>query len=181
MLRETKEIYDAIHGYIKITVLAQEFIHTMQFQKLRYLHQLGTCHYVFPCATHTRFEHSIGTYYLASKLLHAVKKNSNNDLLSNYLKEIPELSKYFETHKIELDDYICELIKIAALCHDLGHGPFSHVFDDIFMKEVSTNTSSESLEYHENRSCAIVRYIISKNFKLSNYIGSDEVDRKSVV
>ena len=178
MLKETKEIYDHIHGYIKITRLAQEFIHTMEFQRLRYLHQLGTCHYVFPCATHTRFEHSIGTYYLAGKVLGSLKKNSNRLSIQSYLNEIPELKKHFETSLIDLDDYVCELVKLAALCHDLGHGPFSHVFDDVFIKAAHESLESinkESLEYHENRSCALIRNIISKNSKLKEYIRQEEI------
>ena len=172
MLVETKEIFDPIHGYIKLTGLAQAIIHTQQFQRLRYLHQLGTCHYVFPCATHTRFEHSIGTYHLAGKVLDAIKKNSDNTLLEKYLGEIEELKLHFKkTGKVELDPFVIELVKIAALCHDIGHGPFSHVFDDIFMHDIGTG---HELELHENRSCKIIKYIISKNPKLVEYIGLKE-------
>ena len=176
MLKETKEIFDPIHGYIKLTNLAQAFIHTQQFQRLRYLHQLGTCHYVFPCATHTRFEHSIGTYYLAGRVLEAIKKNSDAEHLKEYLGLVPELKEYFSRNQLEpnLDPYVCELIKIAALCHDLGHGPFSHVFDDIFMNTIGSG--KEDLEYHENRSCAFIKYIISKNNKLNKYIGTSEIE-----
>ncbi len=169
MLKETKEIFDPIHGYIKITKLAQLFIHTPQFQRLRYLHQLGTCHYVFPCATHTRFEHSIGTYHLAGRVLEAIKKNSDPKLIKEYLALIPELNC-----EQELNSYVCELVKIAALCHDIGHGPFSHVFDDIFMTNVGNGKNE--MEYHENRSCAIIKYIISKNHELRSMIRENEVN-----
>lgn len=174
MLKETKEIFDQIHGYIKITKLAQIFIHTVQFQRLRYLHQLGTCHYVFPSATHTRFEHSVGTYFLAGKAIESIKKNTDETILSKYLYEIPELKKHFhDSGYIRLDHHITELIKIAALCHDIGHGPFSHVFDDIFMSSVTTGKPEE---LHEIRSCNIIRYIRDNNKELQNFISEDEIN-----
>ena len=57
-----KKIYDGIHHYIDISNYACMIIDTPTFQRLRYLRQLSACYYVFPCAIHTRFEHSIGTY-----------------------------------------------------------------------------------------------------------------------
>ena len=56
----SKQIYDPIHGFVTITPLMQEFIDTYEFQRLRDLKQLGATYFVFPSATHTRFEHSIG-------------------------------------------------------------------------------------------------------------------------
>lgn len=99
------EIFDIIHGPIKICQDAKRIIDTPEYQRLRNIKQLGCVSYVFPCATHTRFEHSIGVYHLAKKYM---------DILNN---------NYFT--KIEY-----KLISIAALIHDLGHGPFSHLFDD---------------------------------------------------
>ena len=99
------EIFDIIHGPIKICQDAKRIIDSPEYQRLRNIKQLGCVSYVFPCATHTRFEHSIGVYHLAKKYM---------DILNN---------NYFT--KIEY-----KLISIAALIHDLGHGPFSHLFDD---------------------------------------------------
>lgn len=173
LLRKYKEVYDSIHGYIKISYLASLIIDTPQFQRLRYLHQLGTCHYVFPTASHTRFEHSIGTYHLTGKVLDILKLNSEPDFINDGLKKIKYLKSYYETNPTQsmLDPYVCELIKIAALCHDIGHGPFSHVFDDIFLKHFN----QDHLTYHENRSCMIIRYIIKNNELLNTTINEDQI------
>ena len=174
LLRKHKEVYDSIHGYIKISYLASLIIDTPQFQRLRYLHQLGTCHYVFPTASHTRFEHSIGTYHLAGKVLDIIKTNSNPDFIDDSIKKNIYLQSYYELNNLDknlLDPYICELIKIAALCHDIGHGPFSHVYDDIFLKNFNYHPS----HIHEYRSCMIIKHIINKNDTLKNTIDDNQV------
>ena len=174
ILKYHKEIYDPIHGtYIKLTTLSMLIIDTSQFQRLRYLHQLGTCHFVFPSATHTRFEHSIGTYYLAGRVLDSIKNNSEASVINTYLKDIPELKKYYANREVSLDPYICELIKIAGLCHDIGHGPFSHVFDDVFLKIVGNKSPLES---HEVRSEYILKYIVKNNEILKSIITNDQID-----
>ena len=61
----SKQIYDPVHGFITITPLMQNIIDTPEFQRLRDLKQLGAVHYVYPSATHTRFEHSLGVSHLA--------------------------------------------------------------------------------------------------------------------
>lgn len=123
----SKLFKDSIHGYIKVSKLALKIIDTPEFQRLRYISQLGTAYFVFPTATHSRFEHSLGTYHLAGEFLEDLK---------------------IENKK--------ELIKIAGLCHDLGHGPYSHVFDDEFIK------SDSKYSKHENRSCLILEHIVNK-------------------
>ena len=131
-----KIIYDVIHGFIEIDVLSLKIIDTPEFQRLRNIKQLGIVNLVFPSANHTRFEHSIGVYYLAGELLNNLKNNQ------------PELN----ITKREI-----LLIKIGGLCHDLGHGPFSHLLDNVILKE------EESIyKEHENRSCLILNHIIKK-------------------
>lgn len=176
LLKNHKEIFDSIHGYIKLSKMACLIIDTVQFQRLRYLHQLGTCQYVYPSASHTRFEHSIGTYYLAGKTLDILKLNSNTNHINECMKNIPYLQSYYLSNPSDnlLDNYVCELIKIAALCHDIGHGPFSHVFDDVFMHNFKNNNNP--LQYHENRSCALINYIIHHNTVLETIITQDHID-----
>ena len=173
-----KQIYDSVHGYIPISNLAIKIIDNKHFQRLRSLHQLGTCYYVFPGAVHSRFEHSIGTYYLAGRIINCIKNRTSENDMHKYLSEIEELNNYFLRNKItrfNLDDYICELVKIAALCHDLGHGPFSHVFDDVFIPSIKNSSKVNSEELHENRSCLILEYIINNDKDLKNIIKSDEI------
>lgn len=170
-----KEIYDSLHGIIKISNYACRIIDTKEFQRLRYLHQLGTCNYVFPGATHTRYEHSLGTYFLAQKVLETIISNTDSDHLNKYMDEIDELKSYYldkykDQPHFKLDPYICELVKIAALCHDVGHGPFSHVFDDIFIKRFNFGKKEEYFDSHENRSCFIINLIINSDDALKNII-----------
>ena len=166
-----KQFYDNIHNYIKVSNIACKIIDSKPFQRLRSLHQLGTCHYVFPTATHTRFEHSIGTYYLTGRLLNNIKNKINKDTLEEYLKNISELKEYYEkTNNYILDNYICELIKIGGLCHDLGHGPFSHVFDDIFLQN-----NNSKMKTHEARSNMLLEHIINTT-ELKDQITKSEIE-----
>lgn len=182
IIKNYKQIHDTIHGFMKISNLACKIIDTPQFQRLRYLHQLGTCHYVFPNATHTRFEHSLGTYHLAGRLLDSIKLNTSPKELNRCLSLIKELSNYYirtygDKPHHKLDDYVCELVKISALCHDLGHGPFSHVFDDVFIPMMRNlyNKEIHPLEKHENRSCLILEHIIKSDRELSRLIHKDDI------
>jgi len=93
---------------------------------------------VFPGASHNRFEHSIGVSYLAGSLLDRFRRLQ------------PEL---------EINDVDTDLIRIAGLCHDLGHGPFSHVFDGEFMKR----RCPEAKFTHEQMSLKMFDYMIEDN------------------
>lgn len=128
-----KYIYDPIHGYILITPLMQQIIDTPEFQRLRDLKQLGATYYIFPSATHTRFEHSIGVSHLAGTMAQTLQKNQ------------PEL---------KITNNIVELVRIAGLIHDLGHGPFSHLYDH----QVKDPDEPE----HEERGCKIFEQMVEK-------------------
>nr|ATN38606.1 SAMHD1 [Ctenopharyngodon idella] len=110
-----KVFNDPIHGHIELHPLLVQFIDTPQFQRLRHIKQLGGTYLVFPGASHNRFEHSIGVGYLAGCLVKALHERQ------------PELF-------ITKQDILC--VQIAGLCHDLGHGPFSHMFDGMFIPKV---------------------------------------------
>ena len=171
-----KNIQDTIHGMMKFSQLAVNIIDTDIFQRLRNLRQLGVCFLVFPNASHTRFEHSLGAYHLSKRLLDNLITNSKQDELIEPLKNIPELKDYFiEVGKVELDCYIKELINIAALCHDLGHGPFSHTFDDIFIPSIIKEYPLiGDNKFHENRSTLLLKRIIN-NSVLKDLIQPQEI------
>lgn len=133
-----KFVKDAIHGLIQLPELCVKIMDTSEFQRLRYIKQLGLCHFVFPSANHTRFEHSIGVSHLAGKLLQQLKHNQ------------PELG---------LTDHIITLVQIGGLCHDLGHGPFSHTFDDEILPALGFDHDDPMAE-HESRSCILLEHII---------------------
>ena len=137
-------IYDKIYGYINIDEIAKSIINTPIFQRLRNIHQTGILYLVFPSSNHSRFEHSIGTYHLALKIMNNLIKNSPD---------------------INISSEIIFLVSIAGLCHDLGHMIYSHLFDDIFIKnlpnyEILKKTTPNI--NHENRSIFLLNYIVKK-------------------
>ncbi|KAI9343829.1 hypothetical protein BD770DRAFT_397934 [Pilaira anomala] len=133
-----KIINDPIHGHITLNDYTVEFIDTVQFQRLRDLKQLGPLYFVFPGASHNRFEHSIGVSHLSGTLV------------ERFAAEQPELD-------ITRDEIKC--VKLAGLCHDLGHGPFSHVFDNAFMPLARPELNWS----HEQASEMMLEYLIDDN------------------
>ncbi|XP_059152272.1 deoxynucleoside triphosphate triphosphohydrolase SAMHD1-like [Physella acuta] len=105
---------DPVHGHMSIHPVCVAIINTPQFQRLRYLKQLGTCYYVNTGSAHNRFEHSIGVCFLAGEFAETLQRNQ------------PSL-------KINRKDILC--VQIAGLCRGLGNGPFSHMFEDTLMPE----------------------------------------------
>ena len=139
----SKLIFDPIHGYIELPEICIKVIDTHYFQQLRYKKQLGAAYYVFPGASHNRFEHSIGTCHLAGLLITQLKTNQ------------PELN---------ISDKDITLIMLAGLLHDIGHGPMSHLFDD----HVLSATVPE--KHHEYRSGLIIDIIFNEYpFDLSEF------------
>ena len=103
------EIRDPVHGYILITDVEKALIDTRVFQRLHYIKQLAGAHYVYPGADHSRFGHSLGVMHLAG-------------VMANHLLE----KGYLDVDEVEM-------IRIAALLHDIGHGPFSHVYEELLV------------------------------------------------
>jgi len=192
---------DVIHDSIEVSKVANSIIDTKIFQRLRNLHQLGLIYMVFPNANNNRFEHSIGTYHIAGKLLSSIKSNSNLKQIHQSMCQVPYIKKYLlkkfnfsdTPEKIELlenyesnllDDYICELIKIGGLVHDLGHGPFSHLFDEWLHNAPGITDKSNKLIEHETRSVILFKNIVdntqinieNKIYKLSEFVDSDAFD-----
>ena len=131
----SKIIFDPIHKYMEFNKTLIKIIDTVEFQRLRQIKQLGACHFVFPGATHTRFEHSLGVCHLCGLLIKRFQINQ------------PEL---------EITDRQVLLVQIAGLLHDIGHACYSHLFDHKFLK-VKTKYKD-----HEYRSCMLVERIIKR-------------------
>jgi HD superfamily phosphohydrolase len=103
-------IRDPVWNNVRVDALAMELIDTSAFQRLRYVRQLGWVYMVYPGATHTRFEHAVGTYHLARRALALLEERGEAQALT------PE---------------DCQLARIAALLHDIGHYPYSHALEEI--------------------------------------------------
>lgn len=120
-------INDPIHGYIPFMansgvpegeVAEQAIIDHPWLQRLRQIHQLQTAWWVFPAAEHTRFQHVLGAMHLASRAVGTLY-----DSLSEVCPDVPSRG------------YVESLMRMAALLHDVGHGPFGHFFDKHFLEE----------------------------------------------
>jgi HD superfamily phosphohydrolase len=172
-----KKIDDVLYGTIQFSKFASEVIDSIEFQRLRNMKQLGVANYVFPNAIHTRFEHSLGTYFQSKEITKRLADVTPQQEMNEYLRAIPELTDYIDKNykekKCDFDKYVQELVNIAALCHDLGHGPFSHLFDDIFMNVSELKNHENAL--HEKRSQLLIEIIIKKSPFLSARICNDHI------
>jgi uncharacterized protein len=110
-LRYVAEIRDPIHGYIKITEEERELIDSVYVQRLRRIHQLAGAYLVYPGGVHSRFEHVIGTMHVAGLIGQSV------------------------AGKAGLHDEDIQELRLAALLHDVGHGPFSHLFEEVLSEK----------------------------------------------
>jgi len=105
-----KLIRDTVHGDISFTDDEMSIIDTAPMQRLRGIKQLGTSYLVYPCAVHTRFEHSLGTCHVAKRIVESIEENSGR--------------------RIRIEDRDRRVIYSAALLHDITHIPFGHTFED---------------------------------------------------
>jgi HD superfamily phosphohydrolase len=103
-------IRDPLWNNVRVDPLGMELIDTPAFQRLRYVRQLGLAFLVYPGATHSRFEHAVGTYHLARRAL-------------GLFEDRGDLAR--------VDPRECRVLRAAALLHDIGHYPFSHALEEI--------------------------------------------------
>ncbi|CAD2216141.1 SAM domain and HD domain 1 [Angomonas deanei] len=168
------------------------FIDSPVVQRLRGLKQLGMTDYVYPGATHTRFEHSLGVSHLAMEFLRQIWLNHNRTGgFSSYplppeveLDRVRTILSERETTYSEADvrewvekeyerDVWC--LGIAGLCHDLGHGPLSHMFED-FIKQLERQEKVKDGFQHEWMSAQLLEMIWKKNENVLDQFGFDTRD-----
>ena len=133
-----KVVRCALHGQIKLHPLLVELMDTLPVQRLRRLRQLGCADHVYPSATHSRFEHSLGVAHLARELCRRLRA-----------KHMP-----IGAEAPDEKDELC--VMVAGLCHDLGHGPFSHTFETLFEKETNADGTKHSWFKHERMSIQLL-------------------------
>ncbi len=137
------EINDPVHGFIGITEIEAKIINSLPYQRLRRIKQLSGGHFVYPTAEHTRFGHCIGVMYLAGL--------SGRRLLD----------------RMGLGDKKLQEVRIAGLLHDIGHGPFSHVFEEVLLEKRGMN--------HED----VTEWIILKS-ELGDLLEADGISKKRI-
>lgn len=138
--RFSKHVRDNVHGNIYLNPLLLKFIDTEQFQRLRDLKQLGMAHLVYPGAVHSRFEHSLGVYWLAGEAIHHLQ--------------------FHQGLELGIDNLDIQAVKLAGLLHDVGHGPFSHLFEKEFVPKVLG-----AYEWsHEQMSVKMIDHIVDTHY-----------------
>ncbi len=124
-MKTTKKIYDSVHRFIHLNAIERKLINTRPFQRLHYIHQLGVTFFVYPGAVHRRFEHSLGAMELATRMYEEVFSRGVHRSIADRLPAVhsPEYA------------YWRAILRFSALCHDLGHLPFSHVAEKRLLQD----------------------------------------------
>jgi len=154
MANKNKIIRDPIHGNIKLTGFFLDFIDAPEIQRLYNIKQLGLAHLVFPGANHSRFEHSLGTYFISRKV-------SDN---------------------LNLETSEKELIACAALLHDIGHGPFSHTLEYILRDTLNIDhiDLTEKLIFGESTIFEEKEKDYIESLSVSEIIIKNDIDPKEI-
>ncbi|CAD7704911.1 unnamed protein product [Ostreobium quekettii] len=159
--RNTKIFNDMVHGSIELSPLAVDIMDSTTFQRMRSLRQLGFAAWVYPSAEHSRFQHSIGVAHLAATYMQE---------LINHSSELQAMDQE-DRRRLKL------LAEIAGLCHDLGHGPFSHAFEKTLLPRLGYKPRNGDQHWaHEDMSLKLLdRIIDQKGLDLEQY-GLDQGD-----
>lgn len=112
--KAAKEFSDPVWATIYLTPIEIVLVDSPLFQRLRLIRQLGVVHWVYPGALHTRFDHSLGTLYQMQELIDSINRDGNSESV------------------VRISDDDARLLRLTALCHDLGHGVMSHVSENAF-------------------------------------------------
>ena len=128
-MQDSKLINDPVFGFIKIPLgLLYNIVKHPYFQRLSRIKQLGLSSVVYPGAQHTRFQHSLGAFYLMTEAIEQLKRKGHF-----------------------IFDVDAEAAKAAILLHDIGHGPFSHVLENTLVRNVSHEQISLALMEKMNK------------------------------
>src|SRR5438552_868474 len=139
MGKHLHEIRDPIHVFVRLDSDERRVLDSAPFQRLRYVHQLALTYLIYPGATHRRFEHSLGVMELATRIYDVVTDPLNlTDEVKNSLPDILDPIRR---------SYWRRVVRMAALCHDMGHLPFSHGAEELLPAGTK----------HEAISAAIIR------------------------
>src|SRR5713226_653169 len=124
-MKHSHEFRDPIHTFISVRTDERKVIDSTPFQRLRNIHQLAMTYLVYPGATHKRFEHSLGVMEVASRIFDVVTASENvfHDTVRDIIPD-EQAKSYWKS-----------VLRMAALCHDIGHLPFSHAAEKDLLPE----------------------------------------------
>lgn len=137
MTKRFHEIRDPIHIFIHLDSDERKVVNCRAFQRLRHVHQLALTYLVYPGATHRRFEHALGVMELAGRVFDIITAEVNlTDAVRNIIPSRDVLP------------YWRRVLRMAALCHDIGHLPFSHAAEELLPDGL----------HHENLTVDLLRW-----------------------
>ena len=125
--KQYHEIRDPIHDFVRLDSDERRVLNSGPVQRLRHIHQLAMSYLVYPGATHKRFEHSLGVMELAGRVFDVVTADHN--VHSSVREVVPEIARK------DSISYWRKVLRMAALCHDIGHLPFSHAAEKELLPE----------------------------------------------
>ncbi len=147
-LKRNRIIFDPIYGFIQLTPVENEIVHSPYYQRLRWIKQLGFSCYIFPGAEHSRFGHSIGALHNCDAILRSCGLGVSSEELNQYKSESPRRTFH-------------QNLRLAALMHDLGTFPFSHTTEMSYIHFSSTKKKDHNGEFliddHENLGSFIIK------------------------
>lgn len=163
-----KSILDPIHGLIKMSDEEIKIISHPLFNRLRKVKQNTFLYYIFPSANHTRFEHSIGVMYLASEMFLNALSNASTSKSKQSKYGLTGDSNLLSYESFSEGEFLSTFLnlRIAALLHDIGHGPMSHLFDEFapdnssFIKMIQNDTE---LPINKELSEVMVNLVTAEN------------------
>lgn len=141
MNKNTHEIRDPVHGFIRYYGKEKGVINSRPFQRLRHIRQLAMSSYVYPGATHTRFEHSLGVMELATRMYDSI---FDSEKITDTIRSI--LPEACDTDELR---YWRKVVRMAALSHDLGHLPFSHGAEELLPEGMKHENLSWNIIYSD--------------------------------
>lgn len=126
-----KIINDPVHGYIELTKLEHGILQLATFNRLHHTKQMSMAYLVYPGAHTTRFVHSVGVLHVASKMIRQLIESTNdNDWLELFGRKSDSRKRQ-----------IIQTVRLSALLHDVGHGPFSHATEQIMLKGLQSHSA----------------------------------------
>ena len=150
-----KVVRDPIHGNIKLKDSISELLESPEVQRLYNIKQLGFAHLVFPGAHHTRLEHSLGAYHIASQI----------------------------SETLNIEDDKRDVVACAALLHDIGHGPFSHTLESLLLEKFGVDhvDLTEELIFGEYEIFESNEKDFIKSESVHQILSNNNIDKKEVI